>query len=166
MLCVCFIEKLYFLHKCRRQEKYKSNGQYLTTTCCWSPAMDKVKILPKIKFTAIMTHESVSGRYHFIMTLRGNCRWSIDQCINVYTWYIYTYIYICIYGYMYRYIIYMLSWEQCTPSVITAMALWQNMHLGTWAHLDTTVHHVPKCMSCHKAFVVITGRAHCFHSTI
>ena len=22
---------------------------------------------------------------------------------------------------------------------------------------------VPKCMSCHKAIVVITGRAHCFH---
>ena len=28
-----------------------------------------------------------------------------------------------------------------------------------------TVHHVPKCMSCHKAIVVITGRAHCFHDT-
>ena len=25
------------------------------------------------------------------------------------------------------------------------------------------VHHVPQCMSCHKAIVVITGRAHCFH---
>ena len=24
-------------------------------------------------------------------------------------------------------------------------------------------HHVPKCMSCHRAIVVITGRAHCFH---
>ena len=30
----------------------------------------------------------------------------------------------------------------------------------------TTVHHVPKCMSCHKAIVVITGRAHCFHDYI
>ena len=29
-----------------------------------------------------------------------------------------------------------------------------------------TVHHVPKCMSCHKAIVVITGRAHCFHDWI
>ena len=29
-----------------------------------------------------------------------------------------------------------------------------------------TVHHVPKCMSCHKAIVVITGRAHCFHDYI
>ena len=26
--------------------------------------------------------------------------------------------------------------------------------------------HVPKCMSCHKAIVVITGRAHCFHDYI
>ena len=24
-----------------------------------------------------------------------------------------------------------------------------------------TLHHVPKCMSCHKAIVVITGRANC-----
>ena len=30
----------------------------------------------------------------------------------------------------------------------------------------STVHHVPKCMSCHKAIVVITGRAHCFHDYI
>ena len=29
-----------------------------------------------------------------------------------------------------------------------------------------TVHHVPKYMSCHKAIVVITGRAHCFHDNI
>ena len=28
------------------------------------------------------------------------------------------------------------------------------------------VHHVPKCMSCHKAIVVITGRAHCFQDYI
>ena len=25
-----------------------------------------------------------------------------------------------------------------------------------------TVHHVPKCMSCDKAIVVITGKAYCF----
>ena len=30
----------------------------------------------------------------------------------------------------------------------------------------TTVHHVPKCVTCHKAIVVITGRAHCFHDYI
>ena len=29
-----------------------------------------------------------------------------------------------------------------------------------------TIHHVPKCMSCHKSIVVITGRAHCFHDYI
>ena len=28
------------------------------------------------------------------------------------------------------------------------------------------VHHVPKCTSCHKAIVVITGRAHFFHDCI
>ena len=30
----------------------------------------------------------------------------------------------------------------------------------TWAN---DIHHAPKCMSCHKAIVVINGRAHCFH---
>ena len=30
----------------------------------------------------------------------------------------------------------------------------------------STVHHVPKCMSCHKAIVVIIGRVHCFHDCI
>ena len=35
--------------------------------------------------------------------------------------------------------------------VITTMALWELMH---------------KCMSCHKAIVVITRRAHCFHDCI
>ena len=33
-----------------------------------------------------------------------------------------------------------------------------------YAHVN--VHHVPKCMSCHKVTVVITGRAHCFHDCI
>ena len=33
----------------------------------------------------------------------------------------------------------------------------------TLGHDVHHVHHVPKCMSCHKAIVVITGRAHCFH---
>ena len=30
-----------------------------------------------------------------------------------------------------------------------------------WYEQCVTVHHVPKCMSCHKVIVVITGRAHC-----
>ena len=47
--------------------------------------------------------------------------------------------YISIYIYVYIYIyIYILSWKQCALSVITPMAL-------------------PKCMSCHKAIVVIPG---------
>ena len=28
------------------------------------------------------------------------------------------------------------------------------------------VHHVPKCMSCQKAIVMTTGRAHCCHDCI
>ena len=33
---------------------------------------------------------------------------------------------------------------------------------------EATVHHKPKCMSCHKAIaiVLITGRAHCFYDYI
>ena len=30
----------------------------------------------------------------------------------------------------------------------------------------STVHHVPKFMSCHKTILVITGREHCFHDCI
>ena len=37
-----------------------------------------------------------------------------------------------------------------------------NGFVATHAH----AHHVPKCMGCHKAIVVITGRAHCFHDNI
>ena len=43
------------------------------------------------------------------------------------------------------------------------MALWQLMHLGTW--YTQTVHHVSKCLSYHKAIVVISGRAHFFQIT-
>ena len=35
-----------------------------------------------------------------------------------------------------------------------------------WYQLCGTVHHVPKCMSCCRAILVITGRAHCFHDCI
>ena len=40
---------------------------------------------------------------------------------------------------------------------------------GSWVHWYQqcgTVHHVPKWMSCHKAIVVITGRANYFHDYI
>ena len=32
-----------------------------------------------------------------------------------------------------------------------------------WYQQCVTIHHVLKCMSCYKAIVVKTGRAHCFH---
>ena len=35
-----------------------------------------------------------------------------------------------------------------------------------WYQLYVTVHHVPKCMSCCRAILVITGRAHCFHDCV
>ena len=38
--------------------------------------------------------------------------------------------------------------------------------LVPWYQQCATVYHVPKCMSCHKAIVVITLRVHCFHSYI
>ena len=54
---------------------------------------------------------------------------------------------------------YMKLWKQCALLVITTMTLWQLMHLGTWCH-------VPKCMSFHKAIVVITTREYCLHAYI
>ena len=33
-----------------------------------------------------------------------------------------------------------------------------------WQQQCVTMRHVPNCMSFHKAIVVITGRAHCFHN--
>ena len=75
--------------------------------------------------------------------------------------YIYIYIYIYISGHkwstkhrVFKYhsrkmsVIYMLSWKQCVLPVTTPMA------------------HVPRCMSYHKAIVVITGKAHCLHDNI
>ena len=37
---------------------------------------------------------------------------------------------------------------------------------GQISQKQDDVNHVPKCMSWHKAIVVITGRAHCFHVCI
>ena len=62
--------------------------------------------------------------------------------------YIYIYIYIC-------------NHENNVPTRLSTQWLCGNS--CTWAH---DVHHVPKCMSCHKAIMVITGRAHCFHDYI
>ena len=49
---------------------------------------------------------------------------------------------------------------------ITLLALLVEHFLVHWYQQFVTVHHVPKCMSCYKAIVVITGRAHCFHDCI
>ena len=49
---------------------------------------------------------------------------------------------------------------------ITLLALLVEHSLVHWYQQCVTVHHVPKWMSCHKAIVVITGRAHCFHDFI
>ena len=62
--------------------------------------------------------------------------------------YIIIYIHFGIYIYIYIFIIYTIYY-------------WA--HDGTWCTYVHDVHHVPKCMSCQKAIVVTTGRAHCFH---
>ena len=56
--------------------------------------------------------------------------------IHIYIYiYIYIHIYINIYMYVYIHIYtytYMQLWKQCALPVITTMAFWQLMHLGTW----------------------------------
>ena len=73
-------------------------------------------------------------------------------------------IYTNIYMYIY---IYEIMKTMCPPSYhhngfVATHALGHMMY----GYIMITVHHVPKCMSCHKAIVVITGRAHCFHDFI
>ena len=69
-------------------------------------------------------------------------------CIRLIMYITYIYIYIC-------------NHENNVPSQLSPQ-----LHCGnscTWAHDETvqTVNHVPKCISCHKVIVVITGRTHC-----
>ena len=59
-------------------------------------------------------------------------------------------MYMKIYIYIYIYI-YVIMKTMCPPG---------------YHHNGFVATHVPKCMSCHKAIVVITGRAHCFHDYI
>ena len=40
------------------------------------------------------------------------------------------------------------------------------IYLVHWCQQCVIVHHVSKCMSCHKATVVITWSANCFHDCI
>ena len=61
------------------------------------------------------------------------------------------YFYVCIY---------ICNHENSVPSWFSLQ--WLRGNSCTWA----TVHHVPKCMSCHKAIVAITGRMYCFYDCI
>ena len=63
----------------------------------------------------------------------------------------YTYIHIYVYIYIHTFLIYI-----CVYAIMKTMC----------PPGYQTVHHVPKCMSCHRAIVVITGRAHSFHDCI
>ena len=62
--------------------------------------------------------------------------------------------------------IYVIMKTMCPPGYhhngfVATRALGNMMYGSFWV-----LHHVPKCMSCHKAIVVITGRAHCFHDYV
>ena len=58
----------------------------------------------------------------------------------------------------------------CHRSLMTTyimiFALLVEHSLVNWYQQCITVHHVPKCISCDKAIVVITRRAHCYHGCI
>ena len=89
--------------------------------------------------------------------------------IYIYIIYIYTYLSLSIYLSIYPSIyLYMHNHENHVPSRFITTYLFGNS--CTWAHdvrlWVQMVHHVPKCMNCHKAIVLITGRAHCFHDYI
>ena len=80
----------------------------------------------------------------------------------IYIIYIHIYIYICVYVCMCICVYVCVcacsvcNHENNVPFRLSPqwLFLWQLMHLGT------SVHYVPKCMSCHKATVVITGMVH------
>ena len=61
--------------------------------------------------------------------------------------YTYIYVYIYIHTFLIYIYVYAIMKTMCPPGY-------------------QTVHHVTKCMSCHRAIVVITGRAHYFHDCI
>ena len=78
---------------------------------------------------------------------------------------IFTYIHIYIYKYIYMYIcihIYMFIYTYIHFLYIYVYAIMKTMCPPCYQ----TVHHVTKCMSCHRAIVMITGRAHYFHYCI
>ena len=89
--------------------------------------------------------------------LRSNEDLEGPECSNY--CYAYMYIYMCLYIYIYIYTcINIGNHKNNVPSWLSPQWLCGNS--CTWAH------DVPKCMSCHKAIVVVTGRAPCFHDCI
>ena len=63
--------------------------------------------------------------------------------------YIYIYIYINIYTHVYIY---------------TCLYIYTHVYIYIYIYMYIYIYLlVPKCISCHKAIVVITGKVHCFH---
>ena len=54
------------------------------------------------------------------------------------------------------------------PLVVTTMTFMATQAPWHMVYSSFNVHHVPKCKctSCHKAILLITGRANCFHNFI
>ena len=69
-------------------------------------------------------------------------------------------MYIYIYIYMFQYIF---NHENNVASRLSPESFCRKS--CTWGHDVHHVHHVPKCLSCQKDFLVITGRAPCFHDS-
>ena len=70
-------------------------------------------------------------------------------------------MYVCMYVYIY---IYAIMRTMCPPGH-------HNGSVATHAfehmiYVSNIAYNVPKCMSCHKTIVVITGRTHCSHDRI
>ena len=75
----------------------------------------------------------------------------------------------CLHDYIYVMPI-MLLWDLSSLSAVDH--LWQFVwysfqhSLVHWQQQFVNIHHVLKCMSCHKAIVVLVWRKHCFHDYI
>ena len=76
----------------------------------------------------------------------------------------------CIYIYYAHLVFVKFDQSVCCGSLmatyITLLAWLVEHVLVHWCQQYVTVHHVLKCMICHKAIVVITGRARCFPDCI
>ena len=80
--------------------------------------------------------------------------------------YIYIYIYMCVFVCSQENNVSSRLSLQWLCGHIALLALLVEQSLVHWYKQCVTVHHVPKCMSCHKAIVVITRMAHCFDDCI